>query len=86
MQRSSYLRLSLAAGFAMLVSVPALAEERVCRGEIGAVTLDNVRVPQNAKCTLSGTQVKGSVVVQAGATLVAEDVNVIGNIQAENHR
>lgn len=87
MQRSSIVRISLGAvGAVLLVATPAMAEERVCRGVIGAVTLDNVRVPQNAKCTLDGTRVKGTVKVENGATLVAEDVFVIGNIQAENHR
>jgi hypothetical protein len=65
---------------------PALAEERVCRGAIGAVTLDNVRVPQDATCTLSGTLVEGTVKVERNATLKAFDVRVIGNVQAENAR
>lgn len=62
------------------------AEERVCRGTIGAATLDNVRVPQDATCRLLGTRVKGTITVQARATLFAEDVVVIGNVQAENAR
>lgn len=85
MTRSSFAILALAAG-AALCAPPAFAEERVCRGEIGAVTLDNIRVPQNAKCALTGTRAKGTVKVESGATLVAEDVVVIGNVQAENHR
>lgn len=84
MQRYTYL--SLAAGVAMAFPVTALAEERVCRGAIGAITLDNVRVPQGARCTLDGTRVKGSIVVQRDAALIAEDVAVVGNVQAENHR
>jgi hypothetical protein len=64
----------------------ALAEERVCRGTIGAATLDNVRVPQDARCTLNGTKVKGTITVQRNAVLVANDVLVIGNVQAENAR
>lgn len=63
---------------------PAMAEERVCRGTIGAVTLDNVRVPQNATCVLLGTRVQGTVKVETNATLRAEDVLVIGNVQGEN--
>lgn len=87
MKRSSIVRISLGAiGAAMLASTPATAEERACRGVIGAVTLDNVRVPPNAKCTLDGTRVKGTVKVESGATLIAEDVVVVGNVQAENHR
>ena len=62
----------------------AEAEERVCRGTIGAITLDNVRVPQDDTCKLLGTKVKGTITVQARARLFAEDVVVIGNVQAEN--
>ena len=62
------------------------AEERSCRGTLGAITVDNLRVPQNASCTLNGTYVKGTIKVERGATLVANAVRVIGNVQAENHR
>lgn len=62
------------------------AEETVCRKTFGAVTLDNVRVPQEASCTLLGTRVKGTVKVERRARLLAEDVIVIGNVQAENAR
>jgi hypothetical protein len=62
------------------------AEERVCRGTIGAVTLDNVRVPQDATCTLNGTRVQGTVTVKRNAVLTARNVIVIGNVQGENAR
>ena len=42
------------------------------------------RVPQNATCTLNGTQVDGNIFVENNATLLADDVHVNGNIQAEN--
>jgi hypothetical protein len=64
----------------------AMAEERTCRGTIGAVTLDNIRVPQGATCTLKGTTAKGTVKVERGATLYASGVRVIGNVQAEGAR
>jgi hypothetical protein len=64
----------------------AAAEERTCRGEIGARTLDNVRVPQGAECVLAGTKVEGTVKVERNATLRARDVRVIGNVQGENAR
>ena len=72
----------------MALSIPAaaLGEERVCRGTIGARTLDNVRVPQGATCTLNGTLVKGTVKVETNAVLTANDVVVIGNVQGENAR
>ena len=78
---------SAAALVAMLLS-PAIAaaEERTCRGTIGARTLDNVRVPQNATCLLEGTYVKGTVKVETNAALRAEGVRVIGNVQGENAR
>jgi hypothetical protein len=62
------------------------AEERSCSGTLGKVTVDNLRVPQGATCTLKGTYVKGTVKVEAGASLTAVKVTVIGNVQAENAR
>lgn len=59
------------------------AEEYVCRNKLGAVRVDNLRVPKNASCLLEGTQVQGTVKVEKGATLRARQVNIIGNIQAE---
>ncbi|MTV25543.1 S-layer homology domain-containing protein [Nitriliruptoraceae bacterium ZYF776] len=71
---------------ALAVAAPATADERVCRGSIGASTVDDLRVPDGAACTLDGTRVEGNVVVGSDARLVARDVRVDGNIQAENHR
>ena len=62
----------------------ALAEERSCRGTLGAVTVDNLRVPQGATCTLNGTRVKGTVYVERSATLRATNAAIVGNVQAEN--
>jgi hypothetical protein len=61
--------LASAAVFASTGSL--LADERVCRGTIGAVTVDNVRVPQEATCRLNGTRVKGTVTVKRRAVLIA---------------
>jgi hypothetical protein len=72
--------LALAAGF---TAAPAMAEERTCRGTLNAVTVDNLRVPQGATCTLNGTRVKGTVKVGRSATLKATGIRVIGNVQAE---
>jgi hypothetical protein len=72
---------TLTAGIA---ASPASAEERTCRGTIGAVTVDNLRVPQGATCRLNRTFVKGTVKVERNATLVARGVRVIGNVQGEN--
>jgi hypothetical protein len=69
-----------------LMPLVARAEETVCRGTIGARTLDNVKVPQGASCTLDGTKVKGTIKVNKNARLEAVDVNVIGNVQGEGAR
>jgi hypothetical protein len=67
------------------VEVPvAHAEERTCARVLGAVTVDNLRVPPNATCRLTGTYVKGTIKVQRSATLVARSVRVVGNVQGEN--
>jgi hypothetical protein len=69
---------------ALAVMAPAaLAEERVCRGTIGRATVDNLRVPQGASCTLNGTRVQGTIKVENNANLVANGVRVIGNVQSE---
>jgi cytoskeletal protein CcmA (bactofilin family) len=87
MKRSTRWALVVAVGGALLLPAgPAQAEERVCRGTIGARTVDNLRVPQGATCTLNGTYVKGTIKVQRAATLKAYDIRVVGNIQAENAR
>lgn len=70
----------------LFAAAPAQAEERTCRGSIGAVTVDNLRVPAHATCTLTGTTVKGTVKVETGATLNASRIRVVGNVQAEGHR
>jgi hypothetical protein len=70
------------AGAAVMVA-PAFAEERSCRGTMGAITVDNLRVPQGATCRLNGTRIKGTLQVQRGATLKASRIRMVGNIQAE---
>jgi hypothetical protein len=77
------LAIVLTSVLALVVAAPALAEERVCRGTIGAITVDNLRVPSGATCVLNGTTVKGTVKVERGAKLYANGVRVIGNIQSE---
>jgi hypothetical protein len=85
---------SLSAGFffAMAVLVLAVfapaaqAEERVCRGTIGATTVDNLGVPQGASCTLNGTRVEGTVKVERNARLTANGIRVKGNVQSEGFK
>ena len=64
----------------------ASAEERSCRGTIGAITVDNLRVPQGESCVLQGTKVKGTIKVERAASLQASKVSVVGNVQGENAR
>jgi hypothetical protein len=70
----------------VLVFTPAgaLAEETTCRGTLGAVTVDNLRVPDGATCTLDGTRIEGTAKAETRATLTARNIRVIGNVQAEN--
>jgi hypothetical protein len=85
---------SLSAGFFFAMAVLALAvfapaaqaEERVCRGTIGATTVDNLRVPQGASCTLNGTRVEGTVKVERNARLTANGIRVKGNVQSEGFK
>jgi hypothetical protein len=76
----------LAIAAALLIPSSARAEERTCRGSLGAITVDNLRVPKDARCELNGTHVKGTVKVQRAARLFARDIKVVGNVQAENAR
>ncbi len=73
---------AIAAG--VMAPAAAHAEETTCQGTIGAQTLDNVRVPDGASCTLAGTTVQGTVKVESGATMRAKGARVIGNVQGEN--
>jgi hypothetical protein len=78
--------LAISAAAATAMPAAAAAEERTCRGTIGARTLDNVRVPQGAECVLRQTHVKGTVKVERRAILLAYEVRVVGNVQGENAR
>jgi hypothetical protein len=59
------------------------AEEISCTGTLGAITVDNLRVPEGRTCTLNRTRVQGTIKVETNATLNASGVRVVGNIQAE---
>ena len=73
-RRNGWIALAALVAAIIWLSGPASAEERTCRGTIGASTVDNLRVPQGATCTLNGTVVKGTVKVEARATLRAFDI------------
>lgn len=76
---------AMALGMSLLAG-PASAEETTCRSTLGAITVDNLRVPQNGSCTLNGTKVKGTIKVEGNARLDANRVSVVGNVQGENAR
>ncbi len=62
----------------------ARADDRTCRGTIGAQYVDgDVVVPDGAVCRLLGTRVDGNVKVGTGAVLKARGVRVDGDVQAE---
>jgi hypothetical protein len=77
---------AVAAALLMMTPGTAMAEETKCRGTIGSRTVDNLRVPSGATCTLEGTTVKGTIYVGTGSVLKAYGVRVVGNVQAENSR
>jgi hypothetical protein len=63
-------------------SVEFLGDDVICEGSLGAVTVVNLLVPQNASCFLNGTMVEGTIMVESNATLTAQLVTVNGNVQA----
>lgn len=73
----------LGGAMSALLSSAALAEETRCTGTIGAVYLDNIFVPDGARCVLDRTRAKGNIVVGTGSTLAARSVSINGNLQAE---
>ena len=59
---------------ALLDGAAGRAEETSCDGELRRVTVDTLRVPQDASCRLRGTRVQGPIVVEAGAALSAKGI------------
>jgi hypothetical protein len=63
---------------------PDLARDINCEGTLGAISVGNVKVPFGKTCTLNATRVQGSITIEPNATLHANRVRVVGNIQAES--
>ncbi len=84
---SCWKRLMLVALLTTVISLLAndrvLADDYPCTGMLGAITVDNLRVPPDALCNLNGTRVEGNIFVERSATLLADGVHVEGNIQAK---
>jgi hypothetical protein len=72
-----------ATSVALLGSQAVFAEETICVGHIGAQSLDNIFVPDGATCYLTGTRANGTLQVGTNASLIARDININGNLQAE---
>jgi hypothetical protein len=83
---TTVLAATFVAGLSIAGASPVAAGERTCRGTLGAVTVDDLRVPEGARCVLNGTRVKGTITVEEDATLIARKVRVVGNVQAEGAR
>jgi hypothetical protein len=59
-----------------------LADDYLCTGSVGPISVDNLRVPQHANCILNGTRIEGNIELFANATLEAANIYVDGNIQS----
>ena len=46
---------ALGAAAALTLPSSALADERICRGTLGRITVDNLKVPAGATCKLNRT-------------------------------
>jgi hypothetical protein len=63
----------------------AAAGDTRCRGAL-AGTFDNVVVPKNADCVLTGSTVAGNVTVRRGASLFSESNDIAGNVEGDEPR
>ncbi len=70
----------------LFVQAPAAhAGNYECREALGDVTIvGNLLVPDDATCTLNGTDVQGSIVVKSRANLDATGVTITGGLQGES--
>jgi len=67
---------ALIAGFAALAAAPAaFADEIQCRGNLGAIAVDNVFVPDGAQCIMDRTRLKGSLVVGRGSNISSSSLS-----------
>ncbi|MEN3123404.1 hypothetical protein [Janibacter sp. LM] len=71
---------------AAAVAPGASADERVCRGYIGKVVVDDILVPRGATCSMYGTRVKGNIKVEAGGGASIRTNDVDGDIQVFSNR
>ncbi len=74
--------LTIAIAGSLAAAPAALAEDIECRGTLQSPVKGNVIVPDDAVCTLNGTQIDGSITVKSRATVDATGIQVTGGIQA----
>jgi hypothetical protein len=63
----------------------AVVSPEACNGVLGAITVDGLRVPSGATCTLNGTRVEGNAVVEGSGTLTTQSARIDGNLNAQSH-
>lgn len=63
----------------------AAAGDTRCRGALTG-TFDNVVVPKNADCILTGSTVAGNVTVRRGASLLSQANRIAGNLEGDEPR
>jgi hypothetical protein len=61
----------------------AAADDTRCIGLLVG-TFDNVVVPKNAQCTLTGSIVRGNVTVRRGASLLSQFNEIAGNVEGDD--
>ena len=71
-----------AAGLAALSPAVAAGSGAVCDGTIGRRMVDRVVIPNGATCRLNGTTVCQNVVVGPRASLVTNNAQLLGSVQA----
>jgi hypothetical protein len=79
--QKTLLAVALATGLGS-AAVPAFADV-YCPPNLGAVTIDDNVIVENGQCVMTGTQVKGNVLVKSTGALTVRDARIEGNIQAD---
>lgn len=67
-------------------AAPAVADDARCVGFLPPGTYDNVVVPRDTDCTLSGAVVRGNVKALRGASLFSSGNRIAGNLQGDRPR
>lgn len=73
--------IAVAATAALALAAPATARDLRCNGVFKGKTYDDVTVPRGAACTLTGSTVRGDVIVLKDAYFQATGTRVRGDIE-----